>query len=407
MKILFLPLFNMPSGHHRVADALIGIIKKRTDKIECRKVDVLSYSSKFIEKAVSEVYLKWIKHTPNTYDWAYKHFAYTPSHKHCSFKGMEHFFLNKVEELLQEERPDVVVCTHGFPSLLMSRLKNKGRCHIPVINVYTDYFINDIWGRQGIDYHFVSTPAVKTQMIEQYGISPETIFVTGIPIHETFLSLSKVKKRNRNRSRTKSILVAGGSSGLGDITGLLAHSDPSLDYHYIILCGKNEELYQSLKELQDPRLTPLPYIASREEMNQLYDQADAIMTKPGGVTITEALRKGLPIFIHSALPGQEAVNMQYLKENYLVYELDHNASFEGQIAAILDNDIEVRRWQRAVETYFNSLQILHPNVMFDFLYDRALEGEYLNEIYQVSTTKKGFIRMLKKYAKKLSLSSNA
>jgi len=405
MKILFLPLFNMPSGHHHVADALIGMTNNRSDKIECRKVDILSYSSKRIEKAVSEIYLKWIKHMPHTYDWAYKHFAYTASHKHRSFWGMERFFLSKVELLLQEERPDVVVCTHGFPSLLMSRLKNKGRCHIPVINVYTDYFINDIWGRQGIDYHFVATSEVKKQMVEQYGLNEESIFVTGIPIHEIFLSSNSMKRRNKSHSKT--ILVAGGSSGLGDIAGLLIHSDPDVNYHYIILCGNNEVLYQSLKDIQNPQLEPLPYITSRADMNRLYDRVDAIITKPGGVTISEALRKRLPIFVHSSLPGQEAVNMQYFKERHLVYELDHRDSFEKQIATILNNDIEIRRWQRAVQTYFDNLHVFHPYALFEFLYDRALEGQYLNEIYQIVKTKRGFIRTLKKYAKKLSLSDNA
>jgi len=404
MKILFLPLFNMPSGHHHVADALIGMINNRSDKIACRKVDILSYSSKRIEKAVSEIYLKWIKHAPHTYDWAYKHFAYSSSHKHRSFWGMEYFFLSKMEVLLQEERPDVVVCTHGFPSLLMSRLKNKGRCHIPVINVYTDYFINDIWGRQGINYHFVATLEVKKQMVEQYGLNEESIFVTGIPIHETFLSSNNMKRRNKSYAKT--ILVAGGSSGLGDIAGLLTHPDPDLDYHYIILCGKNEELYQSLKDMQNSKLEPLPYIASRVDMNRLYDQADAIITKPGGVTITEALRKGLPIFIHSALPGQEAVNLHYFKESHLVYELDRETSFERQMATILNNDIEIRKWQRAVQAYFDNLSIFRPYLLFEFLYDRAVEGQYLNEVYQIAETKRGFIGTLKKYAKKLSLSSN-
>ncbi|WKB36271.1 hypothetical protein QS257_03490 [Terrilactibacillus sp. S3-3] len=102
MKILFLPLFRMPSGHHRVADALMDTIQRRTKKkkIECKKVDLLSYSNKnFEKKMISRLYLTWIYHTPQTYDWAYKHFAYTRSHKHCSFQGFEHYFLHYLKKI--------------------------------------------------------------------------------------------------------------------------------------------------------------------------------------------------------------------------------------------------------------------------------------------------------------------
>ena len=404
MKILFLPLFKMPSGHHRVADALTGIVEKRTKKIECSKIDLLSYSSKMLERAVSQVYLKWIKHTPNTYDWAYKHFAYTPSHKHCSFRGMEFFFLNKLEKLIEEERPDTIVCTHGFPSLLMSRLKNKGRCDIPVINVYTDYFVNDIWGRDGIDYHLVPTKEVKQQMVQDYGLDEKRILVTGIPVHETFLD--RMQEKTPTHVTGKTILVAGGSSGLGDITGLVKRADPQLAFNYIILCGNNEALFKELAALNNPKVTPLPYISSREDMNQLYDQADAIITKPGGITVSEALTKHLPIFIHSALPGQEDVNLQYLMDKKWVYTLDHNTPFESQMAAVLNNELEMRKWKRAVNDYFSSLEMNDPRMLFNFLYMNASEGAYLNKM-SPEKTKKGIVSKIKKYAKKISISSNA
>ncbi|GGH85239.1 UDP-N-acetylglucosamine:LPS N-acetylglucosamine transferase [Pullulanibacillus pueri] len=405
MKILFLPLFKMPSGHHRVADALTGIIEKRTSKIQCKKVDLLSYSSTFLEKAVSQVYLKWIEHTPNTYDWAYKHFAYTDSHKHCSFKGIEFFFLNKIERLLEEERPDAVVCTHGFPSLLMSRLKNKNRIKIPVINVYTDYFINDIWGREGIDYHFVPTSEVKEQMIKQYELDERRIFVTGIPVHETFLMPRAA--RGHSISSPKTIIIAGGSSGLGDIAGLLSKANPSFAFNYIILCGNNSQLYNELKALDKPNISPLPYISSREKMNQLYEQADAIITKPGGITVSEALRKELPIFIHSALPGQEDVNLHFLKEKQLVYALNRETSFEDQMAAVLNDELELRKWKRAVRGYFDSLQLVDTRMLFHFLYMMASEGAYLKQMSEDMVTKKGIVSKIKKYAKKISISSNA
>lgn len=402
MKILFLPLFKMPSGHHRVADALIGMIQARTKKIECKKVDLLSYSSESLEKNVSQIYLKWINRTPKSYDWAYKHFAYTKSHKNRTFKGIELFFLHHLQKLLEEERPDTVVCTHGFPSLLMSKLKNKGQCNIPVINVYTDFFINDIWGREGIDYHLVPNLETKTRMVEHYGIKETTIFVSGIPIHEIF---------NETRSgyrvdRTKTILVAGGSSGLGDMTRFIKPGDPKRGFRYIVLCGNNQDLYRRLKQQESPHICPLPYVASREEMNKLYDEVDAIITKPGGVTVSEALKKHLPIFIHSALPGQEHINLQYLKEKNLVYELNQVEDVETQIARIIYDELEMRKWERAVTRYTEEMQMASTRMLFNFLYANMMEGVYLNSLQEQIIKKRGFVSAIKKVAKKISTTSN-
>ncbi|WP_165887032.1 MGDG synthase family glycosyltransferase [Scopulibacillus darangshiensis] len=396
MKILFLPLFKMPSGHHRVADAMIDMLKQRSPKIQCKKVDLLSYSSSGLEKAVSGLYLKWIHHTPGSYDWAYKHFAYTRSHHHCSFMGLERYFLFHLEKLMKREQPDLVVCTHGFPSLLMSRLKEKGRVHIPVINAYTDFFINDIWGRSGIDYHLVPNKAVKKRLVEHYHVEAPNIIVTGIPVHETFMTPSEAGRSRAN----KKVLVAGGSSGLGDIVGLINQTSKDSAIQYTILCGKNQKLLDEIKGLQLPNVTALTYVSSREEMNMLYNEADAIVTKPGGVTISEALRKRLPIFIHSALPGQEFINLQYLEDKHLVYKLKTDESLEKQISEVFSNDIEIYKRERAIESFLSEQDVESTDAFSNFITAKARDGVFINKAK--APLPASLINKLKKYAKKLA-----
>ncbi|YAR63655.1 hypothetical protein ACUIAK_14610 [Bacillus cytotoxicus] len=92
--------------------------------------------------------------------------------------------------------------------------------------------------------------------------------------------------------------------------------------HFYVLCGKNKKLYQKIQRLQREYIIPLPYITSREEMNKLYDLIDAIITKPGGVTISESLFKRKPIFIYHVLPGQEEINLQQLKKLGVIIPLN-------------------------------------------------------------------------------------
>lgn len=109
----------------------------------------------------------------------------------------------------------------------------------------------------------------------------------------------------------------------------------STNFDYFVLCGNNKKLFDEIKTWDLAHIKPLPYISSRSEMNELYEEVDVIVSKPGGVTISEALRKRLPIFVHSMLPGQEEINLQYLKDNNLVFEINRKLSFEKQMLNIL------------------------------------------------------------------------
>lgn len=362
-KILFLPLLRMQSGHHQVADALIDMIKKRTPNFVIKKVDLLSYTNESLEKVITRSYLKWIRYAPKTYNLAYKSFFYDPSTTEQSFKWYQHMFLKKIEQLVQEEKPDAIVCTHGFPSFLLSQLKIQGRCDVPVINVYTDFFINNVWGREGIDFHFVPSQEVKKTLISKHHIPSSRIIVTGIPVHE---KITKVAHRSLNHSRKK-ILIAGGNSGLGGILKLSAELKKSTNFDFLVLCGNNQKLYNEIHSWDLEHIKPLPYLSSRSDMNKLYEEVDAIVTKPGGVTISEALRKRLPVFVHSYLPGQEEINLTYLKKQGLVFELGAKESFEERLFAILKNPIKMNRWVRSINRYQKEIELEEPDKMAEIM----------------------------------------
>ncbi|MGG0656279.1 MGDG synthase family glycosyltransferase [Rummeliibacillus pycnus] len=352
-KILFFPLLQMQSGHHQVADAIMDMLKNRTEEYELKKIDMMSYSNKALEKIISSSYLKWIRYSPETYDFVYKKRFYGSKQTKSSNKFYQGFFIKKMEQLLADEKPDVIVCTHGFPSFLLSHLKMNGKCNVPVINVYTDFFINDVWAKEGIDLHLVPSKEVKENLIKMHKIPREKIIVTGIPVHEEI-----TKTTNREiHSEKPQILIAGGNSGLGGILKLSTELKKSSQFNFIVLCGNNQKLYDEIISWDLEHIKPLPYISSREEMNELYDEVDAIITKPGGVTISEVLRKKLPIFVHSYLPGQEEINLNYLKKDQLVFELVQNSSLENQLCAILRDSKKMEQWQQAINLFQQGIEM--------------------------------------------------
>jgi UDP-N-acetylglucosamine:LPS N-acetylglucosamine transferase len=363
-KILFLPLLQMPSGHHQVADALIRSLEKRLYGIVCEKVDFLSYVNKWMEKIVTGTYMKWIYYAPQTYERVYKHCACTEAPvQHYHMKWYELLFLERMEQLLYEEKPDLIVCTHAFPSFLISRLKAQKKFSTPVINVYTDFFINKIWGRREIDYHFVPTDSLKNELIQKNNIHKDRIFVTGIPVDEHFHHTN----RKRTASPSYKILISGGSNGLGHILPLLQQIKKKTNFHYFVLCGNNKYLLNTLMSWQMDHIQPLPYVSSREEMSDWYEQVDAIITKPGGVTISEALWKKVLIFIHSALPGQEEMNLRYLESQKLAYRLHPHEPYEKQLLGILNNEEEKKNWLNQIDTYYKNMETAAWKKILEFM----------------------------------------
>ncbi|GIP31565.1 UDP-glucuronosyltransferase [Paenibacillus sp. J2TS4] len=353
-KILLLPFLKISSGHHQAADAIIEHIKQVDSSIDCEKVDILHYSYGKMETLVSSIYLKWIHSAPYFYSWIYRKNCVNPN-KIKRYFIYEQLFLKFMQKLVQEKKPDFIICTHSLPSYLLSQLKQRGYLSIPVANVYTDFFVNNIWGKEEIDYHFVPDLYTK-EWLEERGVQTKRIIVTGIPVHPQLMSLPK-ESYSKSPSPI-SVLITGGNlgAGAGAIKSIINTIGETGKVNYTVLCGKNEALYQYIRNIKHPQIIAMPYIQSRQEMNSLYGQIDAILTKPGGVTISECLYKKIPIFVYHSLPGQEEFNLQHLLRQQLVFYLDDSSEgVENQILTQWNNEHELSRLKDRVDEYHKQI----------------------------------------------------
>ncbi|MUK89091.1 UDP-glucuronosyltransferase [Ornithinibacillus sp. L9] len=350
-EALFLPFMQIPTGHHHVADAIMEDLKNYTGSIRCNKVDILSYSYGKIESVVSGTYLRWIQSLPSAYHWLYDRMAYKQAFKRNRQYVYEVLFMYFFKRLMKENEPNILFCTHALPSNIASVLKQKGNLHGVIVNVYTDYFVNKVWGMEGVDYHFVPSIEVKNFLL-RLGVNEEQIYVTGIPVHPVFHQPNKLQ-RKKDTGMLK-VLVTGGSLGVGGIEQLLEQASEKHDIHYYVLCGKNEILYRKLKSLRND-ITPISYIENKEEINHLYDMVDAVITKPGGVTVSECLMKRKPIFICNALPGQEKINEVKLKELGVVIPIQRG-NIEQQILNFFSGEKQFEEYMKKIDSYHHYLE---------------------------------------------------
>ncbi|MDQ0220221.1 UDP-glucuronosyltransferase [Peribacillus cavernae] len=360
--ILFLPFLQIPSGHHQVARALLEGIQKSQPNIICESVDILSYSYGKAESIVSNVYLKWIHSFPGLYSLIYSNTVYKNVNKQKHYRIFELLFLPFIKKLLKQKTPTLIVCTHALPSYMLNCLKEKKELTIPVINVYTDYFIHQLWGIEHIDYHFVSSQEMK-DFLQLKGVKEEQIFVTGVPIHNK-INKQKEPLMEREASSTLKILIAGGNLGAGLIEKLVKKINYNSEFHYYVLCGTNKKLYDRILKLGNNNITPLHYITCKEQMNELYDHVDAIVTKPGGVTISECLFKRKPIFLYHALPGQEEINMQTLERLGVISHLkgweEDDKSLEDEIYSFFNDNQQLRTNQNRIAEYHQLVNTKEP-----------------------------------------------
>ncbi|MFD1738440.1 UDP-glucuronosyltransferase [Bacillus salitolerans] len=356
-KILFLPLLQISSGHHQVAHSIMDELKMRDKQTTCEKVDILSYSYKFIEPIVSALYLKWIHYFPSVYHWIYQKSVYTKLDLVKTFRTYEVLFIPYMKRLLEEKQPDIIVCSHALPSYLVCKLKEEGYCTCKIVNIYTDYFIHHLWGIQEVDAHFISLNSMR-YFLQKKGVNETKIYQTGIPIHPIYKEYVKRETDVPSNSIT-SVLVSGGSLGVGNIHKLLSNVPYDADIHFHVLCGKNTGLHDQLKKRSHPRITPYSYISSKESLNRLYNQVQAVLTKPGGVTLSECLHKRLPILVYGHLPGQEKINVDALVQEKLITlmnEADSYTQLEQQIKQIIHSTT----LNTSYENYHNSLCSTSP-----------------------------------------------
>lgn len=174
------------------------------------------------------------------------------------------------------------------------------------------------------------------------GVNINSIHTLGIPINPRFfLKFNRdttLMELNLNPKK-KTILIMGGSLGMGKISELFTQlSQSDLNAQLIVIAGKNNNLYDELLEISKTSILPSVIIGYTNDVNKLMQASDLLLTKPGGLTITESLASELPMGIFSPLPGQEIKNKEFLLRHNLAIDIDDDPNYINNINYILSNN---------------------------------------------------------------------
>jgi processive 1,2-diacylglycerol beta-glucosyltransferase len=217
---------------------------------------------------------------------------------------------------LKKFKPDAVICTHFLPVEILGKAREKWEGKMPlVVCMVTDFEAHALWMGEAVDFYCVAAEETKARLVAR-GAQPENVVATGIPIAGKFSSqrdAAAVRKRHGLRDDLTTLLVLGGGFGMGPVAEILAELDKvEHPFQTLVVAGRNEELRRKLAILDHRH--PTHVLGFVTNMHELMAVADLIISKPGGLTTSEALALGKPLFILNPIPGQEAANSDFLLE---------------------------------------------------------------------------------------------
>jgi len=312
-KVLLLYI-SEDSGHHCASIAIERALHKLSPDIETLNLNLFNYTNPIMEKVINGAYMSVVKRRPEIWDYLYDNPKVLRQVQRLREK-IHRSNTGKLKTLLDEFKPDGVICTQAFPCGLIADYKKTAGIDIPLIGVLTDYAPHSYWIFDNVDRYIVPSQETGKKLTEN-GIEPARIMDYGIPLEARFTEkLDRdviYKKLSLDRSAS-TILVMGGTQGLGPIKELVVLLDRSgLKLNIIIACGTNKRLYRWLTRRVKRFHKKAVILPFADNIDELMEISDIIVTKPGGITTAEALAKGLPMLIVNPLPGQEAMNTKFL-----------------------------------------------------------------------------------------------
>ncbi|KQL53058.1 1,2-diacylglycerol 3-glucosyltransferase [Heyndrickxia shackletonii] len=327
-------------GHQQVATAIKEAAELRLPNFESIVVDFMAWAHPNVYPISHYVYMKSIQKLPQLYGYLYK-----KTHDRNAFSlGLNNIMsagMGKMLKLLQQIRPTVVVSTFPFAAGILSKLKEYGLTNVPLVTVITDHSTHSYWIHPFTDHYIVGSNGVRQELI-QLGITGEQITCTGIPIRTKFLQPMKkeawVRKHGLNPD-LPTILIMGGGDGLIGEELLNADTLDTLPFkaQFIILCGRNEKLRKQLEEGLHSSKHHILLFGYIEHVQELMAISDLIVTKPGGVTTSEAIAMELPMILYKPLPGQEQENALFLTKAGVAVKAKSGSEIIASISTVLKN----------------------------------------------------------------------
>ncbi len=326
-------------GHEMAANAVREEFRRQDPEAVVIQKDLPSYFSPFISRIIYKVFGLVAERYHGIYNLVYK----ISGKMNSGNRPSSPLIYRKFCRMIEEYRPDVIVCTHPFCVKAAATYKAKSDSRILLVTCITDISMHKEWYAGQTDLYLAPTVEVKDNLAG-FGALPGNVLVTGVPVRQQFLtqrvlpdvsgSLDGTDGR-KDKEAGKQVLIMGGGLGimpeLDDILCTL-HEMPGVKA--TVITGKNQKLYEAWKG----RFEDIEVLGYVEQIADCMRKADLVITKAGGITLFEILHSQVPMFVIRPFLEQEAVNARYAQEKGFARVVwDKNEDFTAELQRLLED----------------------------------------------------------------------
>lgn len=341
-------------GHNSCAQAMKDYYESQ--KAGCEIQDSLDFISKRLSRFLSWGHSFVYRHLPWLFRWGYRQSEKHPAlfkegsiiHKALS-SGAERMY-----QYITVGSFDTVICTHIFSAIMLTHMLKNHPLSIQTAFIATDYTCYPGTNACALQKYFIADEAFSVDFVRM-GIPKEDIIAAGIPVRQAFYKHTEkadAKRLLNIRSVSKHLLVMCGSMGCGPIPRMMKQISKRMtgDMEVSVICGTNKRLFRKLNR-RYKKNSDIHIVGYTNQLSLYMDSADLYLTKPGGISVTEAAVKCLPMAFINAVAGCEQYNMDYFRKRGAAITADSPEKLAQQSILLLNSATDLQRMENALKKH--------------------------------------------------------
>ena len=345
-------------GHTAAAQAVRAALHEIDPAIETQTVDSYKYAASIFSKVVADGYIGMVKTVPQVYSYIYDR-AERATHVPAFRRWVSQYTAGNLRKLVDEQHPDLVVCTHAFPCGVMSEYKRQFDPELPVVGVVTDFVVHPFWIYPNIDAYSVTTPEMRATLVAR-GVPSENVLLSGIPVDPRFarrrLPVDALRAELDLPRDRPIVLIMGGGVGIGPLDKMMrALGDVKIPLAAAVIVGRNAGLERRVIAAAERTPYPLRVFGFVNNVFDYMHASDVLLTKPGGLTSSEALVAQIPMVLVKPLPGQEQRNTRYLVTRRAAISVNGGSELARAVSELLESG------RRRAELLERASPLRHPD----------------------------------------------
>ena len=365
------------SGHKSVAEYVYEYFKEHSNDLEIKIIDIMEYGN-LIAKLNVKMFNLCFKFQ-NSFSSTIGYELFDSKIATSPYKEIVRLlFKSDLTTDILAYKPDVLIATHFFGGIVMGKINKKYKLNTKIITIITDYASHAIWlqNHKRENAIVVSNEIVGRELLK-FGVPAEKIFPFGIPLSSKFKKVdantSKIKfKYNIKNHNLTFLFFGGGSLGSSYTYGYLKEIlKLKLNINIIFVSGKNVKLQNRCNNyIKRENIKNVTVLGFTKDISNLLNIADVVITKPGGLSVTEALEMKTPMILIPGNGGQENHNAKFVTKNHFGLRVRNARQLAKTVKKLTEN-------KKIIQEMYQNLKNYEENTSVQKLFNLVLEMENL------------------------------